>query len=185
MSGSSCPKSATDSKNRPKSEMREFRPIFISPSLSTPSQVSAQLTFDGTAGTTYYYSTSALRPGDIMQIRLQATNATTLDTGSYPYTMTIADIRSSNTTFTYTGNATVENAAEAPTFSALGAGWTVSGLEKIIPATKQANKGWPWWHWRHCAITICAASDCRRRFSPALECSPENGATGCRWPRHA
>ena len=31
----------------------------LSPSLSTPTQVSAQLTFDGTAGTTYYYSTSA------------------------------------------------------------------------------------------------------------------------------
>ncbi len=107
----------------------------LSPSLSTPTQVSAQLTFDGTAGTTYYYSTSALRPGDIMQIGLQATNATTLDTGSYPYTMTIAEIRSSNTTFTYTGNATVENAAEDPTFSALGAGWTVGGLEKIISAT--------------------------------------------------
>ena len=106
----------------------------LSPSLSTPSQVSAQLTFDGTAGSTYYFSTSALRPGDIMQIGLQA-NATTLDTGSYPYTMTIAEIRSSNTTFTYTGNATVENAAEDPTFSALGAGWTVNGLEKIISAT--------------------------------------------------
>ncbi len=80
-------------------------------------------------------TTSSLRPGDIMQIGLQA-NAATLDTGSYPYTMTIAEIRSGvPTTFTYTGNATVENAAEDPTFSALGAGWTVGGLEKIIPAT--------------------------------------------------
>jgi hypothetical protein len=108
----------------------------LSPSLSTPSEVSAQLTFDGTAGSTYYYSTSALRPGDIVQIGLQATNAATLDTGSYPYTMTIAEIRGSTpTTFTYPGTATVENAAEDPTFSALGAGWTVGGLEKIIPAT--------------------------------------------------
>jgi YD repeat-containing protein len=107
----------------------------LSPSLATPSQVSAQLTFDGTAGSTYYYSTSALRPGGIMQIGLQA-NATTLDTGSYPYTMTIAEIRSGTpTTFTYTGNANVENAAEDPTFSALGAGWTVGGLEKLIPVT--------------------------------------------------
>ena len=63
-------------------------------------------------------------------------NAATLDTGSYPYTMTIADIRGGTpTTFTYTGNATIENAAEDPTFSALGAGWTVGGLEKIVPAT--------------------------------------------------
>ena len=50
--------------------------------------------------------------------------------------MTIAEIRGGTpTTFTYTGNATVENAAEDATFSALGAGWTVGGLEKIIPAT--------------------------------------------------
>jgi hypothetical protein len=108
----------------------------LSPSLSTPSQVSAQLTFNGTAGSTYYYSTSTLRPGDIMQIGLQATGAATLDTGSYPYTMTIADIRGgAPTTVTYAGNATVENAAEDATFSPLGKGWTVSGLEKIIPAT--------------------------------------------------
>ena len=102
---------------------------------AVPSQVSAQLTFDGTAGSTYYYNSSALQPGDIMQIGLQA-NAATLDTGSYPYTMTIAEIRSGTpTTFTYTGNATVENAAEDATFSALGAGWTVGGLEKLIPVT--------------------------------------------------
>jgi hypothetical protein len=55
----------------------------LSASLSTPSQVSAQLTFDGTAGTTYYYNSSSLRPGDIMQIGLQA-NATGLGTGSSP-----------------------------------------------------------------------------------------------------
>ena len=59
-----------------------------------------------------------------------------LDTGVYPYTMTIAEIRDGTpTTFTYTGNATVENAAEDATFSALGAGWTVGGLEKLIPVT--------------------------------------------------
>ena len=102
---------------------------------STPAKVSAQLTFNGTVGSTYYYNTSSLRPGDIMQIGQQA-NATALDTGSYPYTMTIVDSPgSSPTTFTYTGNATVENAAKDSTFSALGAGWTVSGLNKIIPAT--------------------------------------------------
>jgi RHS repeat-associated protein len=107
----------------------------LSAGLSTPSQVSAQLTFDGTAGTTYYYNSSSLRPGDIMQIGLQA-NATGLDTGSYPYTMTVADDRSGTwTTTTYSGTATVENTAKDPTFSALGAGWTIDGLNKIIPGT--------------------------------------------------
>ncbi len=108
----------------------------LSASSATPSKVSAQLTFDGTALTTYYYNTSSLTPGDIMQIGLQATNATSLDSGSYPYTMTVADDRSGSwTTVTYDGTATVENAAKDPTFSALGAGWTVDGLMKIIPGT--------------------------------------------------
>ena len=107
----------------------------LSASLATPSKVSAKLTFDGTAGTTYYFNSSSLTPGDIMQIGLQA-NATSLDTGSYPYTMTVADDRSGSwTTVTYNGTATVENAAKDPTFLALGAGWTVNGLMKIIPAT--------------------------------------------------
>ena len=107
----------------------------LDPSQAVPSQVSAQLTFNGTAGTTYYYSTSGLRPGDIMQIGLQPTTTTTLSTGSYSYTETIVDHRGTNTTFTYSGTATLENAAQDPTFSALGAGWTVNGLEKIVSAT--------------------------------------------------
>ena len=48
-----------------------------------------------------------------------------------------------------------------------------------------ANKGWPWSHWPRRAITIRAASDCRRRFSRALGFSPANGATGCQWRRRA
>ena len=54
--------------------------------------MTAQFTFNGTAGSTTYYNTSSLTPGDIMQIGLQA-NATTLSTGRYPYTMTVADDR--------------------------------------------------------------------------------------------
>jgi RHS repeat-associated protein len=107
----------------------------LDPTQAAPSQVSAQLTFDGTAGSTRYYSTSSFIPGDIMQIGQQA-NASTLSTGRYSYTETIIDYRSGiPTTFTYSGTATVENAAEDPTFAALGAGWTVDGLEKIISAS--------------------------------------------------
>jgi hypothetical protein len=52
------------------------RPIIIErhaldPSLAVPSKVSAQLTFDGTAGTTYYYNTSQFVAGDVQQIPLQ------------------------------------------------------------------------------------------------------------------
>ena len=56
------------------------------------SQVSAQLTFNGTAGSTYYYDTSALRPGDILQIGQQA-NAASLATGRYSYSLAITESR--------------------------------------------------------------------------------------------
>ena len=107
----------------------------LDPTQAAPSEVSAQLTFNGTAGSTYYYDTSSFTPGDIMQIGLQP-NATSLSTGRYSYTETIIDYRGGiPTTFTYNGTATLENAAQDPTFAALGAGWTISGLEKIIPAS--------------------------------------------------
>jgi RHS repeat-associated protein len=107
----------------------------LDPTKSTPSQVEAKLTFNGSAGTAWYYDTSALRPGDIQQIALQA-NATGLSTGRYAYTVNIYDLRGGvPTTFTYNDTATVVNEALDPTFSALGAGWTISGLNKIISAT--------------------------------------------------
>lgn len=61
-------------------------------SLSVPTQVSGQLTFNSTAGTTYYYDTSLFTKGDDQQIALQA-NATALSTGRYAYTVTVGDIR--------------------------------------------------------------------------------------------
>src|SRR5262249_3249764 len=81
-------------------------PIFdvehaLDPTKTTPSPVTAQLQYNGAAGTTWYYNTSSLRPGDIMQVGLQA-NAANLNTGRYGYTATIIDYRSGvPTTFTY------------------------------------------------------------------------------------
>jgi RHS repeat-associated protein len=107
----------------------------LDPTMATPSKVTAQLQYNGTNGTTWYYGTSSLTPGDIMQIGLQA-NASTLSTGRYGYTATVIDYRSGTpTTFTYSGTSTLINESQDPTFSALGAGWTVSGLEKIITAS--------------------------------------------------
>src|SRR5437764_745363 len=40
-------------------------------SLSTPTKVSGQLSFNGTAGTAWYYDTSQFIPGDVQQIALQ------------------------------------------------------------------------------------------------------------------
>ncbi len=73
------------------------RPIVVvnhplDPSLSVPSKVNATLTFDGTAGTTWYYNTSSFIPGDVQQIALQA-DATSLSTGRYSYSVQVVDER--------------------------------------------------------------------------------------------
>ena len=85
-------------------------PHTLDPTQAVPSEVSAQLTFNGTALTTYYYNTSQWTPGDVEQIALQATNATSLATGRYAYSVQVIDYRSGTpTTFTYSGTATVLN----------------------------------------------------------------------------
>jgi RHS repeat-associated protein len=103
---------------------------------TVPSQVSAQLTFNGgTPLTTYYYntstSTSTLNTGDVQQINLQATNATALSTGRYAYSAQVVDIGSGVATLTYSGGSNVINYSS----NAFGAGWTLQGLEKITTAT--------------------------------------------------
>ena len=97
---------------------------------TVPSQVSAQLTFNGgTPLTTYYYGTSGLNPGDVQQIALQATNATALATNRYTYSGQLVDVGSGVPTMTYSGGTTVLNYSG----NAFGAGWTLQGLEQIIP----------------------------------------------------
>ncbi len=97
---------------------------------TVPSQVSAQLTFNGgTPLTTYYYSTSGFNTGDVQQIAVQATNATGLATGRYTYSIPVTDIGSTPTT--YTGSTTLLNYSG----NAFGAGWTLQGLEQITPET--------------------------------------------------
>jgi RHS repeat-associated protein len=102
----------------------------LDPGLSVPSQVSAQLTFNGTAGTTYYYDTSSFSPGDVQIIAPQA-DASALATGRYSYSLAIGDIRGTTTTATVTGTTTVLNESG----SGIGAGWTVAGLEAITAAS--------------------------------------------------
>ena len=102
----------------------------LDPAQAVPSQVGAQLTFNGSAGTTWYYDTSQFTPGDIQQIALQA-NATSLSTGRYSYSAQVVDIRGGTTTFTYSGSATVINNSTSP----FGDGWTLQGLEQIVPAS--------------------------------------------------
>ena len=105
-------------------------------SATVPSQVSAQLTFNGgTPLTTYYYNTSTgsstLNPGDVQQINLQATNATSLATGLYTYSAQVVDIGTTVPTLTYSGSTNLLNYSS----NAFGAGWTLQGLEHIYSET--------------------------------------------------
>ncbi len=105
-------------------------------SATVPSQVSAQLTFNGgTPLTKYYYDTSTgssiLNQGDVQQINLQATNATSLATGRYTYSAQVVDIGSGVATLTYSGGSNLINYSS----NAFGAGWTLQGLERIYSGT--------------------------------------------------
>ena len=116
------------------SQAADPQPIIIaenplSASGSVPSQVSATLTFNGSAGSTYYYGTSTFNPGDIQQIALQA--STSPSTGRYAYSMQVVDHGTSLATHTYTGSTDVLNQSS----DTLGAGWSVAGLEQITSAT--------------------------------------------------
>jgi|GEM_PF-1838684 len=102
----------------------------IDPSQAVPSTVSAQLTLNGTAGQVFYYSTSSLNPGDIMQIALQA-NATSLSTGRYAYTITATSNYSTPVTTTYSGSVDVLNYSSSP----FGAGWSLADYERIYSVT--------------------------------------------------
>jgi RHS repeat-associated protein len=102
----------------------------LDPSQSIPTKVSAQLTFSGSSGGTYYYDTSKFIPGDVEQIPLLA-DAHSLSTGRYSYSIAVTDYRSSNTTTNPSGTATVVNESGNP----IGAGWTVQGLAQITTAT--------------------------------------------------
>jgi len=111
------------------------QPIFIthyptSSSGALPSTISAQLTFNGTAGSTFYYSTSSLNPGDIMEIASQV-NASSLSTGRYSYSIAVTANYATPVTTTYSGSVNVINDASSP----FGAGWTLSGLEHIWSVT--------------------------------------------------
>jgi len=102
----------------------------LDPTQSVPTAVNATLTFNSVAGTAWYYDTSTFIAGDVQQIALQA-NATSLSTGRYGYSVQVVDTRSTNTTTTYTGTATVLNQST----SAFGDGWTLQGLEQITSAS--------------------------------------------------
>ena len=104
---------------------------------TVPSQVSAQLTFNGgTPLTKYYYdtstSTSILNTGDVQQINLQATECARRSAPAGTATQReVVDVGSGVATLTYSGGTNLLNYSS----NDFGAGWTLQGLEQITSAT--------------------------------------------------
>ena len=91
-----------------------------------PATVHATLTFNGTAGQTYYYSTSSLNPGDMMEIALEASVPSSLAAGEYNYEIDIVADYSTPQTTTWTG--AINISASSGMF---GPGWSLAGLTQI------------------------------------------------------
>ncbi len=113
-----------------------LQPIFIDqyqlPSTNIPATVKATLSLNGTAyATPARYSTAGFNPGDIMEIALQ-TDASSLPTGRYPYTISLTD---GNNTPLLTQSGSVDLVNEAA--SAFGAGWSLDNEERLWPVAGQ------------------------------------------------
>jgi RHS repeat-associated protein len=113
----------------------DARPIFIvhfkiDPSQAVPPTVSAKLTFNGSAGQTYYWNTLLLNPGDFMQMALQA-DATGLSTGRYSYSIQVTANYGTPVTTTYSGSVDVINSSG----SLFGSGWSFDQVERLWPVT--------------------------------------------------
>ena len=100
---------------------------------SVPSAISAQLTFNGTAGTNYGYSTSGLTPGRSLRFALQA-NTSALSTGRYNWQMDVTTTTYGvPTVHSFTGSTNVvnRNSSTAP----FGRGWQLAGLDQLFAQT--------------------------------------------------
>ncbi len=95
-----------------------------------PDDINAQLTFDGTAGTTFTYSTSGLAAGDEFRIALQ-TDSSSLSTGRYDYSVELtANYFSSTSSRTFTGSQDVVNRGAST--NPFGVGWQLAGLDELV-----------------------------------------------------
>jgi RHS repeat-associated protein len=104
---------------------------------SAPSVVTAQLTItQGSTnvftGSTIYYNTSQLNPGDIVEIPLQA-NVATAATGRYSWAITVTAYYSSTSIQTNSsGSLSLVNSA-ADIGSIFGNGWSLAGFQRLWP----------------------------------------------------
>ena len=106
---------------------------FLQSGSSVPTSIKAQLTFNGTAGTEYTYSTTGLVAGGTLRFALQA-DATGLATGRYAYSVTLTAVFSgSSTQRTYSGNYLVVNRSAST--HPFGRGWQLAGLDELVSGT--------------------------------------------------
>jgi hypothetical protein len=106
---------------------------FLMSSSSVPDEIQARLTFNGTAGTTYSYSTTGLAAGDTLRFALQA-DATALATGRYAYTVRLtARFGSNYVERDYSGYAEVVNRGQST--HEFGRGWQLVGLDELVSIT--------------------------------------------------
>ncbi len=115
----------------------------LAPGLSVPTALSAQLIFNGVAGTTYSYNVAGLVAGQSLRFALQA-DGTSLDTGMYEYTLrvtsTVGGVSSSQD---FTGLQSIVRRTSSATLSTqeFGKGWYVDGVDRIYDQTATGRVG--------------------------------------------
>ena len=96
---------------------------------SVPDEITAQLTYDGTAGTTYEYNTTGLSAGDSLRFALQA-DGSSISTGHYDYSIKLsAEFTSSTVDHTYSGSSDV--VSRSGSSEPFGRGWHLEGLWEL------------------------------------------------------
>ena len=102
--------------------------------LSTvPTAISAQLTFNGTAGTNYGYSTTGLTAGRSLRFAQEA-NTSALATGRYDWQMDVTTTTGGlPTVHSFTGSTNVVN--RNGTTAPFGRGWQLAGLDQLVSQT--------------------------------------------------
>ncbi len=115
----------------------------LAPGLSVPTAVSAQLTFNGVAGTSYSYSTSGMTAGQSLRIALQA-DGSSLTTGMYNYSLRITTTVGGVSSYQdFTGQQaiikrTFSNSASTNEF---GKGWFIDGVDRLYDQTATGREG--------------------------------------------
>ena len=106
----------------------------LAPGVGVPSAISARLTFNGVAGTTYSDSTAGLAIEQAMRFALQA-DGSGLPTGVYNYTLTVTmTISGATVNQSFSGRQAIVNRGS----SEYGAGWWLDGLDRIHDGTAGA-----------------------------------------------